>query len=460
MLKKNEEYLVEIIDNGFKGEGIAKIDGAVVFINGAIKGEKVKIKILKVLKNQAYGKIIEILEKSPDRIKEDCETFNKCGGCDLRHIKYEKTLEMKKQNVINILNKNGIETKVNDCIGMKNPTSYRNKLQFPVGVSSDGKAIMGVYAKLSHRIIETKKCIIQNELCNKIANDFFEILISNGVKPYNEETLSGTLRHIYIRIGIKTNEVMVVIVLNKDDISDEEKIVKEITSKYPEIKTIVKNINTQNTNVILGKENKVIFGKGHINDNLLGYNFKISPMSFYQVNPVQTEILYNKAIEYAVGVAVHGNPQKKQTALDLYCGIGTIGICASKYFKKIYGIEIVEEAINDAKENAKINNVDNIEFYAGKVEDLLEKITVKEKTDVVFVDPPRKGLDTKTIEILKDLEPEKIVYVSCNPATLARDLKELKEKYIVKEITPVDMFPYTAHVECVALMGIKQINSK
>ena len=450
MLKKNEEYVVEIVDNGFQGEGIAKIDGITVFIPGAIKGEKIKIKILKVLKNFAYGKIIKILETSNNRCNSDCETYSKCGGCNLRHINYEGTLELKKNIVQNSINKIvKQEITVNSVIGMENPLYYRNKLQYPLGFV-DNKRVMGIYSERSHNIIPTTKCLIQNELCQEVANYAFEYIKENKIKVYNEEDGTGTIRHIIARIGLKTNEVLLTLVVNDNRFKEYvEDFIQYMILKFSEIKAIVLNYNQENTNVTLGKKCETIYGRGYIYDILGDYKFKISPLSFYQVNPIQTEILYNTAIK-----SINSN---NDIALDLYCGIGTIGIFASKYFKKVYGIEIVEEAIEDAKENAKINNIDNIEFYAGDVEELLPKIIEKEqiKPNVIFVDPPRKGLDNNTIELLKKLEPEKIVYISCNPATLARDLSYLEEKYEIKEVQPVDMFPYTSHVECVALMCMK-----
>ncbi len=444
MLKKNEEYIVDIIDNGFQGEGIAKIDGITVFIDQAIKGEKIKIKILKVQTNFAYGKIIEILEKSNNRIDEDCITYKRCGGCNLRHIKYEETLNIKKAVVENCMYKAlKREIKVNDVIGMKNPLYYRNKLQYPVGVNKEQKQIMGVYSSRTHNIIPTEECFIQNKECQIIANDIFKFVQENNISAYNEETLKGTLRHIIIRIGVKTNEILVTLVLNDNNLKKEKELIKYLTEKHKNIKSIVKNFNTKNTNVILGDKTEVIYGDGYIYDILGDYKFKISPLSFYQVNPIQTEILYNTAIK-SVGVGVLDDPNNN-IALDLYCGIGTIGIFASKYFKKVYGIEIVEQAIEDAKYNAQINNIDNIEFFAGDVEKILPEIIKRDslKPNVVFVDPPRKGLDKKTIEVLKELQPSKIIYISCNPATLARDISLLEEKYEIKSVQPVDMFPFT-----------------
>lgn len=450
MIKKNDEYIVEIVDNGYQGEGIAKIDGMTVFIDNALKGETVKIKILKVLKSQCYGKIIEILEKSKARCNEDCTTYSKCGGCNLRHMNYQKTLDLKKEIVETDLKKVGLSNvKVKKCIGMEEPYNYRNKLQYPVGISNDGP-VMGVFAKRSHRIIPTENCFIQNKLTQSIAKDVFEFINRNNIPVYNEVDRSGEIRHIYLRIGIKTNEVMLVLVTNKRKITKEKELIEFITTKYPQIKTVVKNINTKFTNVILGNADEVLFGDGYIEDELLGVKFKISPISFYQVNPVQTEKLYSTAIEGA-------NLTGKETIFDLYCGIGTIGICALGRAKYLYGIETVPQAIEDAKENAKINNIENAEFIVGNVEEELPKLIEKKaiKPDVVFVDPPRKGCDNVAIETLLKIKAKKIVYISCNPATLVRDLVKLKEMYEIKEIQPVDMFPFTSHVECVSVLTLK-----
>ena len=456
MIKKNEEYIVEILDNGCNGEGIAKIEGFPVFIENAIKGEKIKIKILKVLKNFSYGKIIEILETSSNRKEPDCKTYKKCGGCRLRHMTYEKTLELKKSIVQNSINKNvKQEVKVNDVIGMENPYFYRNKLQYPIGFVEKEK-VMGVYSERSHDIIPTTNCMIQNKLCQDVANATFEYIKENKVKVYDENYLKGTIRHLVIRAGLKTNEILLTLVVNDKGFKEfEEDFVEYMIIKFPEIKSIVLNYNSEKTNVILGNKCETIYGRGYIYDILGEYKFKISPLSFYQVNPIQTEILYNTAIN-TVWVPQQGDT-KEQIALDLYCGIGTIGIFASKYFKKVYGIEIVEDAIKDAKENAKINNIENIEFYAGDVEQILPKIIEKEniKPNVVFVDPPRKGLDVNTINVLKKIMPEKIIYISCNPATLARDLNLLEEKYNIESIQPVDMFPWTSHVECVVALNLR-----
>ena len=452
-INKNDEFIVNIIDDGINGEGIAKIDNFTVFVKGAIKGEKAKIKIIKVLTSHAYGKILEIIDRSVYRKNPDCDTYNRCGGCCLRHIDYEYTLKIKKNIVENVLRKQGLDyIKVNDVLGMKKPYYYRNKLQYPLGLDKANNKVMGVFEERSHNVINTEKCMIQNKLIQSIANDIFTFIKSNNISVYNEKSLKGIIRHIIIRVGIKTNEVMCTLVLNEDKIEKEveEKFVEYITKRYSQIKTIIKNINDKNTNVILGDKNIVLYGNGYIYDDILGYKFKISNMSFYQVNPVQTEVLYLKAIEYA-------SLKGEETIFDLYCGIGTIGICASKKSKKLYGIETIKEAIDDARENAKINNISNAEFFVGDVEKKLPEFIKKNniKPDVIFIDPPRKGCDKTAIYTILNIVPKKIVYVSCNPSTLARDLKMFEEKYDIKEITPVDMFPFTSHVECCVLLELK-----
>lgn len=450
-MKKNEEYVVDIIDNGFQGEGIAKLEGITVFIPNLIKGEKAKIKLLKVASKLAYGKVIEVIKKSEFRKEIDCNTFPRCGGCNLRHMDYDYTIKIKEQSVKNTLRKSlGREIIIDEIIKMDNPLYYRNKLQYPVGMDKDGNIKLGVYAERSHNIIETKECKIQDKLSQNIVNDIYEWIIENKIEVYNEENQTGSIRHIIIRIGKKTGEVMVTLVTNTEKIEKEDELVKYIIEKYSEIKTIVKNINGRNTNVILGNENKVLYGDGYIYDYLGDFKFKISPMSFYQVNPVQTEKLYSKAIEYA-------DLTGGETIFDLYCGIGTIGIFASKKAGKLYGIETIKEAIEDAKENAIINKIENAEFFVGDVENALPEFIKKRniKPDVVFIDPPRKGCDKLALDTIKKIEPKRIVYISCNPATLARDLKILEEKYELKNISICDMFPFTSHVECVSVLNLK-----
>ena len=453
-MKKNEEYITSIIDNGFQGEGIAKIDDITVFVPNCIKGEKVKLKILKEKNNIAYGKVIEVIERSENRVDGsiDCETFFKCGGCTLRHMKNNYTIEMKK-NAVQTTKKKALNKDiiVDEVIKMDNPFNYRNKLQYPIGIDKNGNYKMGVYTSRTHDIVETQNCFIQNELIQKIANDIFAFIKQERIVVYNEKDNTGGIRHLIIRIGKKTNEVLVTIVTNTEKIGKEKELVSYITNKYSEIKTIVKNVNNKNTNVILGNKNIVLYGNGYIYDYIGEFKFKISAMSFYQVNPVQTEKLYAKAIEYA-------DLSGDEIVFDLYCGIGTIGICASKKIKKLYGIETISEAIEDAKENAKLNNLDNAEFFVGDVEKTLPEFIEKNNInpDIVFLDPPRKGCDKKAIDALLQIKPKKIVYISCNPATLARDLKLLSEKYEIRKVAICDMFPYTSHIECVTVLCLKE----
>lgn len=451
MVEKNKEYVVEIIDNGYEGEGIAKIDDFTVFIPGVIRGEICKILVVKVNKNFAYGKVLEIISKAKSRKEVDCTTYKRCGGCDLRHINYEYTLRMKQAIVQNLVNKTlskDIEVKL--TIGMQEPYYYRNKLQYPIGKNDKGKAIMGVFAKRTHEIIPVENCFIQNSKAQEVAREFVNLMNDQHISVYDEISRTGAIRHIVVKVGVYNNEIMCMFVTNEEKIQNEEVLVKKLITKFPNIKTIIKNINQRNTNVILGDKNAVLYGNGYIKDKLGEYTFKISPMSFYQTNPIQTEVLYNKAIEFA-------KLNNDDVLCDLYCGIGTIGIFASRYVKKVYGIEIVEEAIEMAKENAVLNGIQNIEFMAGDVEKVFERMLQENNVipNVIIVDPPRRGLDNTTIETILKLGVSRLVYVSCNPATMVRDLKLLEEKYEVKEIQPVDMFPFTNGIECVVGLQIK-----
>ena len=438
-VKKNEEYVVKIADYGTDGEGIAKINDFTVFVAGALKNEKCKIHITKVLSSYAYAKIVEILEKSEHRVQSDCKTYPKCGGCSLRHIDYKETLQIKRQKVQNLVNKMlNDKIIVDETVGMDKPVFYRNKAIYPISQNK----MPGIFAARSHDVIEFEECKIQTINSQKIAKFILENW-NNSI--YDEKTGKGLLRNIMIREGFATNEIMVVLVQNGDKKYDASNLVKE----FPNIKTVVVNVNTKNTNVVLANKNIICYGEGFIYDKLGDYTFKISPNSFYQVNPKQTEKLYNLAVEKA-------NLKADDILCDLYCGIGTIGIFASKYVKKVYGIEIVEAAVKDANENAKLNNVNNIEFILGDTEKAFDSLLKNDiKPTVVIVDPPRKGLDDTTIENLCNLKLDRVVYVSCNPATLVRDLAKMEDIYIVKSITPVDNFCYSSHVESVAVLELK-----
>lgn len=450
-IQKNQEYVVEIIDNGYEGEGIAKIENFAIFIPGAIKGERVKILIVKVLSSHAFGKILEILEKSEKRQASDCLTYKRCGGCNLRHIKYTETLMIKQNAVQSLVNKtlkNKIQ--VQNTVGMENPFHYRNKAQYPLGINKDEQPVIGVFANRTHEVIPMERCLIQNPNSEQIAKYIVEFIKRKNISIYNEKTGKGLFRHIVIKVGVKTNQIMCILVINGKSIPDESQLIKDLLIKFPQVKTIVKNINMKNTNVILGQENVNIYGNGYIEDKLGEYTFKISPLSFYQVNPIQAERLYNLGVQMA-------QISKEDTVFDLYCGIGTISLFMAKFAKKVYGIEIIKEAVDVAKENALINGINNTEFYAGDVEVVLDDLINNKdiKADIVMFDPPRKGLDKNSISNILKIKPKKIIYISCNPSTLVRDLAEFEEQYDIKTIIPVDMFPWTSHVECVAVMGIK-----
>lgn len=447
-IKKNDEYIVEIIDMGINAEGIAKIDGYTVFVQNAIIGENVKIKILKANKNFGFAKIIEIIEKSKDRVEPFCNVYEKCGGCNMQHLSYDAQLEYKLNVVKNNFKKFGLDSnKIVDIIGMEHPYEYRNKAQYPFGINRDGQAITGFYGKQSHNIIENNICKIENSQSESIVKYIKELVQKYNLSVYNEVTKKGYLRHVVIKIGFSTNQIMVIFVTN-----NRENKLKEISEELVEfnknIVTIVQNINTENTNVILGEQNNILYGNGYIQDKLGEYTFNISSLSFYQINPIQTEKLYNIVKEYL------GNDNN--ILFDLYCGIGTIGIYCNKNANKIYGIEVVKQAIDDANENAKLNNVNNIEFMVGEAENSINDLYNKKiEADAIIVDPPRKGLDEKLINVLLEKSPKKIVYVSCNNATLSRDLQKLSINYDIQECTLIDMFPNTHHVECVAVLRLK-----
>ena len=449
-VRKNNEYIVDIIDNGYEGEGIAKINGFTVFVANAIKGEEVKIIIVKVLSSHAFGKITEIIKKSEHRVEDDCTTYKRCGGCNLRHIDYEETLNMKQNMVQNLVNKN-LKTRieVKQTWGMGNPYHYRNKLQYPIGLNKEGSAVIGVFANRTHEIVPVNDCLIQNEKANKVAKNIIDAIKKYNLSVYDEAKGEGLIRHVVIKTSHIYNEIMVIIVINGDFLPFSKEIARDLQGTCHDINSIVVNINKKNTNVVLGEKNINILGNGYILDELGEYTFRISPHSFFQVNPVQAEALYNIAIENA-------NITKEDIVFDLYCGIGTISLFAAKYAKKVYGIEIVEQAIEDAKWNAEYNKVSNVEFIAGDAEKVLTDLIDNKNIipDVVIVDPPRRGLDDITINNILKIHPKKMVYISCNPATLMRDLAKLEEKYNLKMVQPVDMFPFTSHCEVIAILEL------
>jgi len=451
LVKKNEVYTIDITGMTHEGQGVGRIDNFTVFVDGPIEGEKVEIKIIKVKTSYAIGKLLKVLEPSAARTEPFCPSYKRCGGCSLQHMNYEAGLKFKTDIVReNIRRIGGLEgVVVHDAIGMEQPLNYRNKAQYPVGRYKDGVRA-GFYAKKTHEIIDCSTCGIQHSVSDRVRDIAREFIEENGISTYDEITGEGLVRHIMTRVGFKTGEVMVVLVINGRSIPGQKKLSEKLVKEIPEIKSIVLNVNTKKTNVILGDENIVVYGRETITDYIGDFKFNISPLSFFQVNPIQTEVLYNKALEYAQLTG-------KETVFDLYCGIGTISLFLSQKAKKVYGVEVVEAAINDAKENAKANRVENAEFIVGEAEKVIPEMYARGvRADVVVVDPPRKGCDEAVLRTLVDMKPERIVYVSCNPATLARDLKYLAEGgFEVREVQPVDMFPWTYHVETVCLMSRK-----
>ncbi|WP_373897555.1 23S rRNA (uracil(1939)-C(5))-methyltransferase RlmD [Haloimpatiens sp. FM7315] len=448
-VKKNEEYTLEIKAMGFEGEGIGKIDDFTVFIKGAIEGEKVRVKIINVKKSYGHGKLLEIIEPSEKRAAPICPIYEKCGGCSLQHLNYKSQLEFKRNRVKDVLERVGKlkEVKVHETLGMENPYRYRNKVQLPVGEDKEGNIKIGFYASRSHNIVNMDTCYIQQEIVDKIVTLIKNWMNKYNIKPYNEVNHSGLIRHIMVRNGFKTGELMVVIVTNGDKLPEKQELVKSLVDNINGIHSVIQNINTKNTNVILGSKCKTLWGQGEITDYIGEYKFNISPLSFFQVNPLQTEVLYRKALEYA---DLKGN----EVVFDAYCGTGSISLFLSKNAKLVYGVEIVPEAIENAIENAKLNEITNAEFIVGKSEVEIPKLIEKGiNPDVVVVDPPRKGCEKSLIEAICKSSPKRVVYVSCDPATLARDLACFKDLgYIAQEVQPVDMFSQTAHVENVTLI--------
>lgn len=450
---KNEIYELEIIDNGTSFEGIAKQNGKVVFVPDAITGEKVIGKIIKSNKDYSIAKIESFINTSKHRVEPICNVFKRCGGCSAQHIDYDMQLSLKNKLVSNVLKKQNIDTAVlKNTIGMGMPYYYRNKVQYPVRYQN-GKNIIGFYAKRTHDIVENECCFIQNRVIDMLSKEVFELLIKNGFSGYNEQSLKGDIRHILIRRGYHTGDIMVVIIVNNKKLLKDLRfynIADELAKNNKSIKSIFLNLNDKNTNEILGEVEKKIYGEDYIFDSIGEFNYHISPKSFFQVNTIQAEVLY-ETLKNLLNLS--GN----EIIFDLYSGVGSIGIFLSNKVKKVYGIEIEKQAVEMANLNLKLNNVSNAEYIAGSVEEKIEEFEKRNiKPDVIVVDPPRRGLDEKSIEYILGFNAKKIGYVSCNPATLARDLKALSNKYTIKEIIPVDLFPNSHHVECVSVLELKE----
>lgn len=447
MFDKNKEYEFDIISEGYEGEGIAKVDGYPIFIKGALKGERVKAKITKVKKNYSYARLEEIIESGKGRVEPVCKYYKRCGGCSIQHMDYEKQLDFKWDRVKDCISKIGDldDNIVNYPLGMQdNYLRYRNKVQLPIG-KINNEVVIGFYSPRSHNIVDIDKCLIQDKIADEVISITKKWIVDNNIEPATIDGVfnkDGIVRHIMIRKGFATKEIMVVLVTTTKKVPKLDEFKDMIVNNIPGIKSIVLNINSDNTNVILGKECITLYGEDVIQDYIGEFKFNISPLSFFQVNPKQTEVLYNKTLEYA---QLSGN----EIIFDAYCGTGTITLFLSQKAKAVYGVEIVEPAIINARENANINNVKNAEFFVGKSEEVIPELLEKGiKADVIVVDPPRKGCDIKLLNAIADSNVEKIVYVSCDPSTLARDLKILDENgYETVEIQPVDMFPNTAHIE-------------
>lgn len=457
-IEKNDVVTVTIEDISANGEGIGKYNGYTLFIKDTVVGDIARVKVIKAKKNYGYGRLVSLVKPSKDRVDARCPIARQCGGCQIQEMSYESQLRFKEKKVSDNLERlGGIlpgTYKMAPIIGMEEPWHYRNKAQFPVGRDKDGRIAMGFYAGRTHSIIETKECYLGDSVNEKILSLIRTFMEENNIAPYDEQTNTGIVRHILIRKGFKTGQLMVCVVINADCLKYSEKLVEKLCA-MDGMTSITTCINKDKTNVIMGEEVRLLWGKPYIEDYIGDVCYRISPLSFFQVNPVQTEKLYRTALEYA---DLTGN----ETVWDLYCGIGTISLFLARKCKKVYGVEIIPQAIENARDNAKINEIENAEFFVGKAEEILPafyereyKITgVKPTADVIVVDPPRKGCDEILLHTIVEMQPKRIVYVSCDSATLARDLKYLEENgYAVRKVQAVDQFGHTVHVETVCLLS-------
>ncbi|WP_263559903.1 23S rRNA (uracil(1939)-C(5))-methyltransferase RlmD [Paenibacillus polymyxa] len=482
-VQKNDEAVIDIIGMNHDGEGVGRVEGFTLFVPGALPGEKVRVKVLKTKKQYGYAKLLDITQASPDRIAAPCAIYDQCGGCQIQHMSYEAQLSWKRQHVVDVLERIGklsvatdgeadtakaSDSAMNDgglnadsmsvhlrrvhgvvvhpTLGMSEPWRYRNKAQVPIGVT-EGGLVGGFYARGSHRIVDMNTCLIQDERNDEVVARVKEIGRMLGISAYNEETGRGLLRHVVVKTAFRTGEMMLVLVTNGRDIPHADAWIGSIREHIPHVASICQNVNTKRTNVIFGDETRVLWGRDVIYDYIGNVQFAISARSFYQVNPVQTEVLYSKTVEYA---GLTG----KETVIDAYCGIGTISLFLAQHADQVYGVEIVKEAIDDARSNALLNEMRNVKFEVGASEDVIPAWKEQGITaDVIVVDPPRKGCDPRLLDTILEMKPERVVYVSCNPSTLARDLRILEDGgYSTVEVQPVDMFPHTVHVESVALL--------
>lgn len=450
-VKKNEKIRVTIEDLTHDGAGVAKVEGYPLFIPGTLPGETVDVHVLKTLKKYGFAKLVNIVEPSPSRVKPPCHVFPTCGGCQLQHLSYESQLIQKRKSVRDVMDRIAKlpDMPVHEVKGMNDPWRYRNKSQIPFDTEND-RVITGFYKARTHHIVDTDVCLIQTKEADELMTMLKYKLQQLGIETYDEHTHKGMLRHVIIRKARQTGQVMVVLVTRHKKFPQKDAVVELIQQQLPNVTSIMQNVNTANTNVIMGNEMVNLYGADVIIDRIGDTEFEISARSFYQINPVQTEVLYQQALDYA---DLTGN----ETVVDAYCGIGTISLFLAKQAKAVYGVEIVPQAIEDAKRNAELNNITNAHFEAGPAEEIIPNWYAQGKQfDVLVVDPPRKGCDEKLLETILTYKPKKIVYVSCNPGTLARDLRILEDGgYCTREVQPVDMFPHSSHVECVALIELK-----
>lgn len=451
--RKNDIVTLDIEDCGVDGEGIGKADGFTVFVKDAVIGDRVTAKIMKAKKNYGYGRLMEILKPSPYRVEPKCAFARQCGGCQLQALSYEQQLAFKEKKVRGHLERIGgfTELPMEPIIGMDEPYHYRNKAQFPVGKNKEGRIITGFYAGRTHTIIENRDCALGVSQNKEVLDRVIAHMEAYGIEPYNEETGKGLVRHILIRYGFFTGEVMVCLVLNGSSIPQKETLIEHLL-EIPGMTSITINVNKKRSNVILGEEIRLLWGNPYITDKIGDISYQISPLSFFQVNPLQTGKLYSKALEYA-------DLRGEETVWDLYCGIGTISLFLAQKAKFVRGVEIIPAAIENANDNARLNSIENVEFFVGKAEEVLPAEYKKNGiyADVIVVDPPRKGCEESLLATMIEMQPKRIVYVSCDSATLARDLKYLCERgYELRKVCPVDQFGGTVHVETVALLTRKK----
>jgi len=477
-MKKNDRFVLKIEDMGENGEGIGRLDGYIWFVKDAVIGDVIEAGVTKMKKQYGFARLIRVIEPSEYRTEERCPSARRCGGCQIQAVDYQEQLRLKEKKVYNNLKRIGglsslllpggeetteqtkEETERNavvmePIIGMENPWRYRNKAQFPFGRNKDGRIVTGFYAGRTHDIVEQEDCLLGVEENREILSIIRNFMEEYKIEPYNEETHRGLVRHVLIRKGFQTGELMVCLVINGRKLPGQQALTERLL-EIPGMTSISLNVNQEKTNVILGKELINLWGEGHITDYIGAVQYRISPLSFYQVNPVQTERLYGTALEYA---GLTGN----ETVWDLYCGIGTISLFLAQKAKQVYGVEIVPQAIDDARENARLNHMENVEFFVGKAEEVLPEQYERNQiyADVIVVDPPRKGCDEKCLETIVKMSPNRVVYVSCNSSTLARDVKYLEERgYRTERVRCVDMFPHSGHVETVVLLSKGEVDSK